>query len=110
MTSVGFSQFAILKLSFRSMYESFFGFRERPFAVAPMASRYYSGAAIEAARQAVGRCIDRAEGAAIVVGPAGTGKTLLCQVLAEQFRGRLEIAQLMSGRLSNRRGLLQAIL
>jgi type II secretory pathway predicted ATPase ExeA len=92
------------------MYESFFGFRERPFAAAPIAARYYAGAAIEAARQAVGRCIERAEGAAIVVGPAGTGKTLLCQVLAEQFHGRLEIAQLTSGRLCNRRALLQAIL
>jgi type II secretory pathway predicted ATPase ExeA len=92
------------------MYESFFGFRERPFAAAPIAARYYPGAAIDAARQAVARCVERAEGTAIVVGPAGTGKTLLCQVLAEQFRGRLEIAQLTSGRLSNRRGLLQAIL
>lgn len=92
------------------MYESFFGLQERPFAPAPIAKRYFAGAAIEAARQSVARCIERAEGAALVVGPAGIGKTLLCQVLAEQFRGRLEVAQLISGRLPNRRALLQAIL
>ncbi|MCC7083742.1 MAG: AAA family ATPase [Pirellulales bacterium] len=92
------------------MYESYFGFRERPFAAAPLAKRYFPGAAIEAARQAVGRCIERIEGAAMIVGPSGTGKTLLCQVLAEQFRGQLETAQLASGRLPHRRALLQAIL
>ena len=52
----------------------------------------------------------RAEGIGLVTGPAGTGKTLLCQVLAEQSRGQLEVALLASGRFNTRRSLLQAIL
>lgn len=92
------------------MYESAFGLSDRPFAAAPSARRYFAASAIDAARQTLARCIDRAEGAGIVVGPAGTGKSLLCQVLAEQFRNRFFVALLASGRLETRRALLQAIL
>ncbi len=46
----------------------------------------------------------------MLIGPAGTGKTLLCHVLAEEFRGRFCVAVLESGRLCTRRALLQAIL
>ncbi len=91
------------------MYESFFGFSERPFAAAPTARHYFPGAAIEAARQNLTRCVERAEGIGLLVGPAGTGKTLLCHVLAEEFRGRCFIALLDSGRICTRRAMLQAI-
>ncbi len=46
----------------------------------------------------------------MLTGPAGTGKSLLCQVLAEQFRRSLQVALLASGQLCTRRALLQAIL
>ena len=64
---------------------------------------------LKAARQNLTRCIERAEGVGLLVGPAGTGKTLLCHVLAEEFRGRCFIALLDSGRICTRRALLQAI-
>jgi type II secretory pathway predicted ATPase ExeA len=92
------------------MYEVFFGLHERPFAAAPRTKDYFPAAAIEAARNTLARCIERAEGTGLVIGPAGTGKTLLCQVLAEQFKLRLEVAVLSSGRIVTRRALLQAIL
>ena len=92
------------------MYEAFFQLSERPFAAAPIASRYFPAAAIENARKTLTRCIERAEGASLVVGPSGTGKSLLCQVMAEQFRDTFAVATLASGQLSTRRGLLQAIL
>jgi type II secretory pathway predicted ATPase ExeA len=92
------------------MYENFFGLFERPFAVPPLAKRYFPATAIELARQTLVRCAQRAEGIGLVTGPAGTGKTLLCQVLAEQSRGQLEVALLASGRFNTRRSLLQAIL
>ena len=44
------------------------------------------------------------------MGPAGTGKTLLCQLLAEQLKGAFQVALLGSGRIGTRRALLQAIL
>jgi type II secretory pathway predicted ATPase ExeA len=92
------------------MYESFFGFSQRPFAAAASASRYFPGNAVETARQTLARIIDRAEGVGLLTGPAGTGKSLLCQVLAEQFRRSLQVALLASGQLCTRRALLQAIL
>jgi len=92
------------------MYNAYFGLTRRPFVSAPQVEQYFPATAIEAARQTLARCIERAEGAAVVMGPTGTGKTLLCQVLAAQFRNSLKVALLSSGRLSTRRNLFQAIL
>lgn len=92
------------------MYETSFGLVKRPFAPAPRGDCYYPAATIEAARQTLVRCIQRAEGAAMVVGPTGAGKTLLCLVLAEHFRNTLDVVYLSSDGLRNRRALLQGIL
>jgi type II secretory pathway predicted ATPase ExeA len=92
------------------MYESFFEMTQRPFAAAPRVDRYFPGRSIEPARLAVERAIERAEGTSIVIGPAGCGKTLLLQAMAERFRGRFDVAMLSNGRLATRRALLQAIL
>lgn len=92
------------------MYEAMFGLRERPFAAAPSAERYFPGTSIENARKALTRCIERAEGTGIVIGPSGTGKTLLCQLLAQQLKNEFTTVMLASGRMCTRRALLQAIL
>lgn len=92
------------------MYESFFEFKQRPFAAAPRIDRYFPASTIEAARSNLTRAIERAEGAALLVGPAGTGKTLVCHLVAEQFRGRFAVAMLSNGHLDTRRELLQGIL
>ena len=92
------------------MYETCFNLNRRPFGCVPRADQYFPAAGIEAARATLTRCIERAEGAGLLVGPAGTGKTLLCQLLAEQFKGTFQVALLSSGRMTTRRGLLQAIL
>lgn len=46
----------------------------------------------------------------MLVGPSGTGKTLVCHLLADQFRQQFAVALLSNGRLTTRRELLQAIL
>lgn len=46
----------------------------------------------------------------MLVGPAGSGKTLICHLLAEQFRQQFSVALLSNGHLTTRRELLQAIL
>ena len=92
------------------MYESFFQLKQRPFAAAPRVDRYFPGAAIEASRLALSRSIERAEGAGLLIGPAGTGKTLLCHLLGEHFRNQFAVALLSNGYLDTRRELLQAIL
>lgn len=93
------------------MHESHFQFHERPFVAAPQAANYVPVAAMEQARQTLVRCVERAEGPGLVVGPAGSGKSLLCQLLAEHFRREhFQVALLSSARLSTRRALLQNIL
>lgn len=92
------------------MYEDFFGLSSRPFSAVPQVGHYYPGEVIEAARETLARSIERAEGVGMVVGPSGTGKSLLSAMLAEQFKESFQVALLSSGRLSTRRALLQAIL
>ena len=92
------------------MYEAFYQLEARPFLASPLAERYFPAASIEHARETVIRCIERAEGPAVVLGPAGTGKSTLCQVLAEQMRVQFHIVVLASARLCTRRALLQNIL
>ncbi len=92
------------------MYETFFEFTGRPFAAVPCVDQYFPAGAIEAARGAVGRCLERGDGAALVVGPSGTGKTLLCHVLARQLADSYQVVLLGAGHLGTRRALLQAIL
>ena len=92
------------------MIDTFFQLQGRPFSAAPRADRYFPGEAAELARQSLVLCVDRAQGPALVIGPAGSGKSMLLHVLAEQFRGQFGIVMLCSARLCSRRALLQAIL
>lgn len=92
------------------MYDGCFGLNWRPFASVPQIDHYFPATAIEGARTTLARCIQRGEGAGLVIGPSGTGKTLLCLLLAEQFRRSFQVVMLHSGRLSTRRALFQAIL
>lgn len=92
------------------MYESHFSLSQRPFTPGPRANAYIPTGPLEHARQTLVRCIERAEGPGLVIGPAGTGKSLLCHVLAEHFHSRLQVAHLVGARLCTRRALLQNIL
>src|SRR5438094_8147294 len=89
------------------MYESHFLLSHRPFTPAPQAEAYIPTGTLEQARQTLTRCIERAEGPGLVIGPAGTGKSLLCNLLALHFRGKLQVAHLAGARLCTRRALLQ---
>lgn len=92
------------------MYETFFQLKSRPFLAAPRVDHYFPAAAMETARRNLTRAVERAEGPGLLVGPAGTGKSLLCQVLAEQFKHDFQVVHFSSARLCTRRAMLQAIL
>lgn len=82
----------------------------RPFAAAPDPNRYFPASAMEEARQRVGRSIQRGEGPVLVIGAAGLGKTMLLEVVAQQFRDQMQPVILSGGQLCTRRALLQMIL
>ena len=92
------------------MYETFFNFHGRPFPSAPRLDLYYPAKAIEHARQTLTRCISRGEGPALLIGGAGTGKSLLLQSLVAPFQESLHIATLSNIQLCTRRALLQNLL
>ena len=92
------------------MYEAFFGFTQQPFATAPSAKRYFPAASIDGARETLARCIERREGTGLLIGPPGTGKSLLLSVLAEEFASKLAVVHLAATQGETRRELMQAIL
>ncbi len=92
------------------MYEAYFGLNGRPFTSTPKVDLYFPATAIEEARVTLERAVERGEGVGMVIGPSGTGKTLLCRLLARQFSDAFDVAFLTCGRLSTPRNLLQAIL
>ncbi len=92
------------------MYESIWGLRNRPFSPTPEVARYFPADVIEEARQTLVRGIERAEGPGLLIGPAGSGKTLLCQLLALHFRSQYSVAMLSNTRIRSTRDLLRAIL
>ena len=82
----------------------------RAFVAAPDPSRYFPAAVIEETRQRLIRSIERGEGPALVIGAAGTGKTLLLEVLAAQYSKQRCTVTLAGAQLCSRRALLQMIL
>lgn len=92
------------------MYENSFQLAQRPFASAPTAAAYVRTGTHQAAIENLVRCIERAEGVGLVIGPAGSGKSLLLQLLAAGFRNKFHVAMLNSAQLCTRKALLQSIL
>ncbi len=92
------------------MYEASFGFDARPFAAIPKIEQYCPSESSENALHTIARCIEREEGPALLFGAAGSGKTLLCKMLAARFRNTMRVAPLAGGRICTRRALLQNIL
>lgn len=82
----------------------------RPFMASPRVDFYHPAREIEAALHAIERAVRRSEGIGLVVGPAGTGKSLLLAKVAENVREDFDVALLSGARICTRRALWQAIL
>ncbi|MCA9200055.1 MAG: AAA family ATPase, partial [Planctomycetales bacterium] len=92
------------------MYETYFRLQRRPFSTVPTPDDYFPADSIENARLALIRQVERYEGPAIVVGPVGSGKSLLCQLVADHFRSSCRVALVPNGRITSRKSLIQVIL
>ena len=76
----------------------------------PRPQFYHAAREIDGALKGIERCIRRAEGVGLVVGPPGTGKSLLLLKLAEQVRDDFDVALLTGASICTRRALWQSIL
>ena len=82
----------------------------RPFMAVPRTQFYHPARVIDAALHGIDRAIRRAEGIALVVGPPGTGKSLLLAKVAESVQEDFKVALLSGARICTRRALWQSIL
>jgi type II secretory pathway predicted ATPase ExeA len=92
------------------MFESWLQLEQRPFGTAPFAAYYYAAEEIEQARSSIHRCIERGTGPAVVIGAAGTGKTMLAMVLQHEVCSLTPFALVSGGELHSRRELFQSLL
>ncbi|MEZ6106624.1 MAG: AAA family ATPase [Pirellulaceae bacterium] len=87
-----------------------FQFSHRPFAATCNVANYVPFESIEGALDSVSGNVRRGAGTAVVIGPAGLGKTMFCQVLASRLAETHEIVMLATSSLCTRRALLQNVL
>jgi type II secretory pathway predicted ATPase ExeA len=76
----------------------------------PRTQFYHPARVIDAAMHAIDRAIRRAEGISLVVGPPGTGKSLLLAKVGESVADDFKVALLSGARICTRRALWQSIL
>jgi len=91
------------------MYESFYGFAEKPFSLTPDPKYLYRSESHANAFELLQYAIDRREGFVVITGDIGTGKTTLCRALLDQTDPRTFTALLLNPFLSEE-DLLKAIL
>jgi len=65
-----------------------------PFPAFPSASRFLPIGSLEESRQRIKRSIDACEGLALVIGPPGTGKSLLCAVMTREYSRSHDVVNL----------------
>ncbi len=92
------------------MYERHFGLERRPFIATPDPDCFVPTEAADQVLDELIRCIEAGEGIAVLTGPAGVGKTLICRRLAEELSDPFAAVFLPNSNYPTRRSLLQAIL
>ena len=80
------------------------------FPAAPNVEQYSAVGSIEEARRRLTQAVRDAEGIGLLIGPPGTGKSMLCCLLAESLREDFDVVLLADTRMTTRRTLLQNIM
>lgn len=92
------------------MYEAFFGLQRRPFAATPDPQCWYAGGPYQSAIDELVVCAEQGQGIAMLVAPAGAGKTILCERLVHELSPRFDTVLLRHATFQTRRALLQTLL
>ncbi|MDO5113624.1 MAG: AAA family ATPase, partial [Planctomycetia bacterium] len=92
------------------MMTEYFQLKKRPFGTEPKEESYCMVSPLEKVRTTVLRCVERGEGISLVIGGVGSGKTLLCRVLASTFRETRSVAILNGNSVQNSQDLFQTLL
>jgi general secretion pathway protein A len=91
------------------MYESYYGFSEKPFSLTPDPKYAYRSESHANAIELLQYAIARREGFVVITGDTGTGKTTLCRALAEKVDRRTFTALVLNP-FNSEEDLLRAIL
>jgi type II secretory pathway predicted ATPase ExeA len=93
-----------------NMYETRFGFRQRPFPATPDSACFYPATAHERALARLRQAVDEQQGLALLTADTGLGKTLVGQCLVERLGAAIVSAFLTNSHFQDRTALFQAIL
>lgn len=92
------------------MYEAWFGLSRRPFSATPDPSCFFSTEATRGAVDELSFCLESGQGVALLLGSAGSGKTLICSQVAQELRCKFSVVALTHSGFGSRRALLQTLL
>jgi len=90
------------------MYNSFYGFKERPFQLVPNPAYLYLSRSHEEAMAHLVYAISQGDGFVEITGEVGTGKTTLCRAVLENLDQHTEAAYIFNPKLDSLQ-LLKAI-
>jgi type II secretory pathway predicted ATPase ExeA len=96
--------------SYGDMYEAYFDLKRRPFSNTPNPADYFPGGGHEEAFKLLNGFLSDGDGIAVVVGPAGVGKTLLGHRLLDVLKPTQQPIFLTNNHTSTVAALYQAIL
>jgi general secretion pathway protein A len=81
------------------MYNTFFGFREKPFKLVPNPAYFYLSKSHEEALAHLNYAISQGDGFVEITGEVGTGKTTLCRAFLENLNHTVEAAYIFNPKL-----------
>lgn len=83
------------------MYQSFFGFKEKPFSLVPNPAYLFLSRSHEDALAHLSYAVSQGEGFMEITGEVGTGKTTLCRTFLENLNDKSEAAYIFNPKLNS---------
>ncbi|MEJ2038942.1 MAG: AAA family ATPase [Desulfosarcinaceae bacterium] len=83
------------------MYNSYFGFREKPFKLVPNPDYLFLSKSHEVSLAHLTYATDQGDGFVVITGEVGTGKTTLCRIFLERLDNETESAYIFNPNLDS---------